>query len=359
MDTMPAPASDALTGAFVRNAWYMAMWAEDLPPGQPVGRTILGEPVVLFRRADGSPAAITDRCAHRFAPLSMGKCVSGAPALGIRVQCPYHGLQFDAEGRCVHSPYSTTIPAAAHLRAYPAAEKHRAIWVWTGSGAADTADIPDFSIIDTANPAHMTPGDCIVVEANWELIVDNLLDLSHTAYLHDGLLGNPQTAGAEIKLTQAGTTITVGRDAPATPNTAMFALQMPTAPAIVDKWNWIRWMAPSTLLLRSGISLVGSDPESGTGYYGVHILTPETQRRTRYHFTAVRWNVQDKDEATTQHIRAEIARLRRYAFAEQDGPVIEAQQQRLDEATGPLTPTLLPIDTGPVRWRRVLAPMRG
>ena len=68
MDTMPAPASDALTGAFVRNAWYMAMWAEDLPPGQPVGRTILGEPVVLFRRADGSPAAITDRCAHRFAP---------------------------------------------------------------------------------------------------------------------------------------------------------------------------------------------------------------------------------------------------------------------------------------------------
>ena len=68
-----------VTGAFVRNAWYVAMWGDDLPREQVAGRTILNEAVALFRKADGSVAALADRCAHRFAPLHMGK-VSPATA---------------------------------------------------------------------------------------------------------------------------------------------------------------------------------------------------------------------------------------------------------------------------------------
>src|SRR5437868_2159986 len=98
------PASSATivqaTDHFIRNSWYVAMWAEELVPGKLVSRTILNEPVVFFRKEDGSVAAITDRCAHRFAPLSMGKLMPGD-----RVQCIYHGLEFGANGACVKNPH--------------------------------------------------------------------------------------------------------------------------------------------------------------------------------------------------------------------------------------------------------------
>ena len=79
-----------MSGTYLRNAWYVAAWSDDLAEGKLLARTIMKEPIVLYRRADGSPAALHDRCPHRFAPLSMGKIVHGDA-----VQCPYHGLEFD------------------------------------------------------------------------------------------------------------------------------------------------------------------------------------------------------------------------------------------------------------------------
>src|SRR5215210_5038800 len=86
---------------FIRNTWYSAMWASELAPGQLVSRTILNEPIVFFRKEDGSIAAIPDRCSHRFAPLRLGKLLPGD-----RVQCIYHGLEFGADGACVKNPHN-------------------------------------------------------------------------------------------------------------------------------------------------------------------------------------------------------------------------------------------------------------
>ena len=97
-----------ISGTYLRNAWYVAAWADDLAEGQLLGRTILKEPIVLYRKADGNVAALQDRCPHRFAPLHMGKVVRGD-----RIQCPYHGLEFDASGACVLNPHGTkNIPSA-------------------------------------------------------------------------------------------------------------------------------------------------------------------------------------------------------------------------------------------------------
>src|SRR5262249_25748529 len=74
-----------ISGTYLRNAWYVAAWSDDLADGQLIGRTILKQPVVLYRSADGKVAALEDRCPHRFAPLHMGKIVGGD-----RIQCPYH-----------------------------------------------------------------------------------------------------------------------------------------------------------------------------------------------------------------------------------------------------------------------------
>jgi phenylpropionate dioxygenase-like ring-hydroxylating dioxygenase large terminal subunit len=339
-----------ISGGFLRNAWYVAMWGEDLARGQLVGRTILGEPLAIFRKQDGSVAALADSCPHRFAPLHIGKVLSGD-----RIQCAYHGLEFDGSGACVHNPHGNRqIARRARVRSYPVVERHRAVWVWMGDKPADPAAIPDFNVLDTPNESHVAKLDWITIAANYELVMDNLLDLSHVSYLHDGLLGNQDTVDSEITVEQDGDAVVVGRRSSNSAIPGLFAIQLPSEMPRVDKWNTIRWTAPGCMLLKSGVCQPGTDPQGGTGYYGIHFLTPETARTTRYHFTAVRWNVLTKDEALNQQIREKISVMRRFAFEKQDAPVIEAQQASIDRADESLDPVLLSIDVGPVRYKRIL-----
>jgi phenylpropionate dioxygenase-like ring-hydroxylating dioxygenase large terminal subunit len=332
---------------FLTNAWYVAMWAKDLPPSTLVARTIINEPLVLLRKEDGSITALADRCAHRFAPLSTGKV-----KVGDRIQCPYHGLEFDGSGACVHNPHgSQAIPPSARVRSYPAVEKHRCVWVWMGTKTADPSLIPDFSLLDTAPDAYMTPSDHITIRAHYQLVSDNLLDLSHAIYLHEGILGDSPTA--EIKVEQHADTVTVSRSAQSVPLVGIQRLYWRHESTVVDRINSIRWDAPCSLLLKATVTLPGRDPAEGSGYWGVHLLTPQTETTTTYHFTAVRFNVVTP-ESENRAINEKIAERRRFAFEKQDGPLIEAQQRAIDEATGKLDPILLSIDAGLVRCKRIL-----
>jgi vanillate O-demethylase monooxygenase subunit len=119
----------------------------------------------------------------------------------------------------------------------------------------------------------------------------------------------------------------------------------------------MRWMAPSTMRLLTGICTPGAVPESGTGYHAIHMLTPETDRTTHYFFTAVRFNVQTTDDTLNRQIQDKISTTRRFAFEEQDAPVIEAQQEIIDSAITPVDPIILAIDVGPVRYKRILQKM--
>ena len=85
-----------ISGTYLHNAWYMAAWSESVGENGVLGLTMLKEPVVLYREGKGNIVALEDRCAHRFAPLSMGQVVHGN-----RIQCPYHGLEYDKTGACV------------------------------------------------------------------------------------------------------------------------------------------------------------------------------------------------------------------------------------------------------------------
>ena len=94
---------------YLRNAWYVAAWGEEIGSA-PLGRTLLGEPVVLYRGADGKAVALADRCCHRGLPLSMGRVE------GDRIRCGYHGLVFDPQGICVEVPGQPKIPPGAGVR---------------------------------------------------------------------------------------------------------------------------------------------------------------------------------------------------------------------------------------------------
>jgi vanillate O-demethylase monooxygenase subunit len=347
---LPDSKRKMVSGTWLRNAWYVAAWSDDLAGGQLLGRTILKEPIVFYRKSNGDVAALADVCPHRFAPLHMGRLIPGD---GVR--CPYHGLEFGPSGACIRNPHGArNIPARATIRSYPVIEKHKAIWIWMGDQPADAAKVPDFSVLDNVPQLHATKRDRIAIRANYALIIDNLLDLSHTSYLHEGTLGNQDTVESEIAVEQDGDDVIVSRHARNATPPGLFAILMPAHPPRVDKFTRMHWMPPSNLRPITGICRPGASPDSGTGYHAIHMLTPETERTTHYFFTAVRFNVLTADDALNAQLQERIATARRHAFEHEDAPVIEAQQQIIDAAGTPLDPITLTIDAGPVRYKQVL-----
>jgi vanillate O-demethylase monooxygenase subunit len=344
-----APRKTAPESRFLRNTWYVAMFASELEEGRLAHRTIMNEPIAFYRKEKGGIAAITDRCPHRFVPLSMGRLQPGD-----RVQCIYHGLEFGADGKCALNPHgSHKISSALDLRSYPVVEKHTLIWIWMGDKTPRPELIPDYSCLDNRPELHITRPGYIKVKAHYQLLVDNLLDLSHISYTHAGILGNADTATAEPMVEQDGDVVTVTRNSMNAETPGILKMMSPGGFDRGDQWQSISWFPASNLRLEFGASKVGEPKARGTGYFALHFLTPETERTTHYNYTAARWNVLTDDERNKQ-IRDLIYKMRTFAFAEQDVPVIEAQQVSMDQARDELNPALLSVDAGPSRYVRVL-----
>lgn len=90
---------------YPRNCWYVASWSHDVPVGKPVAIQILDESIVLWRTPEGAVNALEDRCPHRPAPLSIGRCE------GANLRCMYHGFLFNGEGKTIAIPGQEMIPA--------------------------------------------------------------------------------------------------------------------------------------------------------------------------------------------------------------------------------------------------------
>ena len=143
---------------FLRNSWYVIFWSRDIAD-RPQSRMVLGEQIVVFRTADGTLAALEDRCPDRHLPLSMGSVA------GETIVCGYHGMAFDAAGTCVAAPGNGTVPPRARVRSYPAVERHETVWVWMGDPAqAGPATIPDVGMI--TSPHHRAVGRSTHVAAS-------------------------------------------------------------------------------------------------------------------------------------------------------------------------------------------------
>ncbi|MCA0451299.1 MAG: Rieske 2Fe-2S domain-containing protein, partial [Proteobacteria bacterium] len=139
---------------------------------------ILNEQILLYRNEAGEMVATSNTCPHRFAPLHLGKVVDGT------IECPYHGLRFNGEGRCVYNPDGDgRIPAGARLKSYPITERLGAAWIWMGDPAkVDLAMIPDFEFLD--DPAYRTVKGVLHVRANYRYINDNLMGEAHLHMVH-------------------------------------------------------------------------------------------------------------------------------------------------------------------------------
>jgi phenylpropionate dioxygenase-like ring-hydroxylating dioxygenase large terminal subunit len=167
---------------FIQNAWYAAALSAEIKR-EPFARTILNEKVVMYRTSTNRVAALEDRCAHRQVPLSRGRLV------GDDLQCWYHGLQYNCSGDCVSIPSQSTIPKGARVRTFPAVEMHGFVWLWPGDpDKADESTIPNHWVCDA--PALAGTMSYCTIACSYLFGIDNILDISHAAFVHSKTLGS-------------------------------------------------------------------------------------------------------------------------------------------------------------------------
>jgi phenylpropionate dioxygenase-like ring-hydroxylating dioxygenase large terminal subunit len=320
------PSTAYLPEGFIEDAWYVAAWSHEIGPDALFARTLLGRPLVFYRRRDGGVVAMDDRCCHRAAPLSIGR------KEGDGVRCLYHGLKFDATGACVEMPGQERIPPMACVRTYPVVEQDRFVWVWMGAKAnANPADILRFFWHDSPEWA-MKPG-YIHYQAHVQLIVDNLLDFAHLSYVHPTTLGTARNAQvkAQVQAIEGGLRITRwALDDEMPPNHRRVA----RFEGRVDRWQIYEWHPPAFMRMDAGSAPTGTGAPEGRiapeamKFRHTSVQTPETTRTSHYFFGQAR-NFELQDEAMTEAIFQDVST----AFAE-DRHMIEAQQKILDATPG-------------------------
>lgn len=324
---------------YVLEAWYMAAWAEEVPEGGFLARTLLDCKWLAWREPAGGWAMIEDRCPHRFVPLSRGRFEAG------RIACGYHGLAFDGSGACVHNPFGGELPASARVASLPVVEAHGALWFWPGDPAlADPATIPDFAFIDAGPPIERA---AYVMAVNYELIADNLLDLSHAEFLHVesfGTNGSLFSHGAQSVEHDEGGAIWNKWDMAGAPPPG-WAAPLAGEGGTVDQALHIRWHAPASLALFITMRRSGEAQPLVPPMANPHILTPETRTSTHYFFTHAPGE-------------AEAAQARR-VFLEEDEPMLAAQAEAMgDEDFWALKPLILASDKAAILARRRLMQLR-
>ena len=336
---------------FLRNCWYMAFWSEALEINKLVPRRILNEPLVFFRDVRGHVNALVDACPHRFVPLHLGHVTSSG-----HIRCGYHGLEFDGSGACVRNPHASgKIPEGASVKSYAVAEKHGIVWIWMGENTPDPSLIPDFSLFDQADPSIVSKREWMLMGANYMLINENLLDLSHASVLHHGILGNDEMIPAEIKVQQSGRQIRVTRWMPGVPAPALYDQLFRRNGGVVDIWADQRFDCPGCFLNDTGATDPGQPRSAGTGVFGTHFLTPETETTTHYHFAAVRQNPISWGEPVDTELKGILSDLRRQAFEYEDKVMIDAQQKNFsDPYLDTSRPVSLEVDLGPAKCRQLM-----
>jgi vanillate O-demethylase monooxygenase subunit len=303
---------------YLNNAWYCVGWEHDLD--KPKGLKILGKPLMILRQQDGDIVALDGACPHRFAPLHKGFFKDDI------VQCPYHGLEFNTDGKCVHNPHSDHIPPAAELRSYPTQVRNNAIWVWMG----DPEKVSDELLppeMDWATSDKFAIGYGYThVRANYMLTVDNLLDLSHAAYIHTESFGAPQPPHGwknnvhcdyiiEDKVVHSqyhhGEMDTL----------ELFKPLFPQERCVQHSFMTLH--LPSNLTFDITISEPGAeDRHSGLNIPSFHFVTPEDEKTAHYFYAFGRDALIDVPEAT-EGIMAGINK----AFIEEDEPMIKDIQE--------------------------------
>ncbi len=315
---------------FVENMWYAAAWEHEVASADNrLARTICETPLVFYQTDTGSYVALDDRCCHRAAPLSIGRVE------GNCIRCMYHGMLYDPSGKVVEIPGQDHISSSMKVRSYPVCEKGGMIWIWMGDAElANEDDIYDFPpLSDKENWKGFEQEAYLHYDANWLLIVDNLADFSHVAFVHTNTLGGSEayaysTLAENIQKLDDGFSMERWHRDSGVPPFHKKVIPSEELDKNVDRANIISMHLPGVFLMKTLFAPVGWDEKENDlsqvrEYRNCQFMTPETRNTTHFF-----WNYLHNFERDNPTISASLKESLLEGFME-DKLFIEDQQQLL------------------------------
>lgn len=259
----PPETKGHLSVARLTRFWYVACQSRELTD-KPLSRDVLGVPLVLFRTRQGQAAALLDRCPHRNVPLSLGRVVAGG-----RLECAYHGWQFEGDGRCSHVP--GLIASDGRERRTPAAavlEQDGFVWVYP---ELDTEpDSAPFQLLPVGSGYTRVVRE-VVTEATLHATIENALDVPHTAFLHRGLFRGGKQNEITATVRRSADRVEVEYTGEPRPSGIAGRVLSPSG-GLVEHWD--RFLLPSIAQVEYRL---GSDVH----FLVTSLCTPESDFKTR------------------------------------------------------------------------------
>jgi phenylpropionate dioxygenase-like ring-hydroxylating dioxygenase large terminal subunit len=327
---------------FLKNCWYVAGWSKDYDRSLKA-QMLLGENIVFYRKADGTPAALEDACPHRKLPLSMGQLE------GDTVVCGYHGLTFDCTGNCTDSPTQRGMtPRRAVVRAYPVVDRYNLLWIWMGDAdKADPATIYEIENFDDPTWG-CTDGGMLPIGCNYLWVVDNLLDPSHVAWVHVTSFAGSGTDSAPLDMEKTDLGVIVSRwiyDQPASP----YYKDLVRFAGNCDRKQHYEMSVPAIALNKSIYTPIGTGGPDAAPVAETYVnisynfMTPVDEHNTQYIWFQHR-NTDPTEKAISEKMNAGAV----MAFNE-DKEILEAVQKGMDAM---ITPNIdLGLDLGAKTFR--------
>jgi phenylpropionate dioxygenase-like ring-hydroxylating dioxygenase large terminal subunit len=326
------------------NCWWVAALSSEV--GQtPMERWLLDVPVLLYRTEEGRAVALEGRCPHRGAPLALG-CRKGDA-----IQCGYHGFTFAPSGDCINVPSMKAAIASLKIRAYPVIESGPLVWVYMGDPQALNRVPPPLRLDWTTDPAFALVTGRMDINANYMLLKENVLDLTHFGFVH----------AATFKITDwveppqvevQGDLVTYRQHFEQSPLPPPFAeaLSLPVGTPF-NRENYGSFISPALQIAAVDfIDPKRTDSEAIAGKFRIaHATTPVDATHMYYFYLLAR------DHGTSLEQMSRFAALSKKGFGE-DETMIEAVQQILSRDPRPADAWEVSVksDTAGVQARRAL-----
>ncbi|MBL4826535.1 MAG: aromatic ring-hydroxylating dioxygenase subunit alpha [Spongiibacteraceae bacterium] len=286
----------------VKNTWYVACTADELE-GKPLGRQICNHKMVFYRDESEQVVALEDFCPHRGTPLSLGTVENGS------LVCGYHGLKMGREGKPVSMP-GQNVETFPCITRFPAVQRYGFVWVWPGDPElADDTQIPHLAWAESPDWGY--GGGLYHIKADYRLMIDNLMDLTHETYVHASSIGQKEIDEAPVNTRVEGDSVITSRfmdNVTAPPFWQMALRANDLADDVpVDRWQICRFTPPSHVLIEVGVAHAGhggydADPQYKAGSIVVDFITPETDT-TMWYFWGMARSFKPEDEELTAQIR--------------------------------------------------------
>ena len=337
--------------SIVRNRWYIAAFSSEISR-DPIERKLLGLPVALYRKENGDPVAMYGLCPHRYFPLAKGK------VRGDALVCGYHGFTFDADGKCIEVPSQGT-GAGFCQPTYSIIERGPICWIWMGDPErCNPALIPPYEDFGLEQPGwRYSSPNYFHLKGRSQLLIDNLMDLTHLPYVHHHIGGGEAMKKTPINEEEREISYRTSRTyhVPYTPfhehifgDEARFE-GISEAISLSDYYGpeFIKTSLPITTSINGNTDV----PEALGALYILHGITPETENSTHYFgFSTRNFRLDSEDLDTFQYNSDCMIR-------QQDVDAIEAVERNLDEAAQRQRELLVKADGPAVKVRRTIQAM--